>query len=44
MNVDARESDRRQIGGKRLDVDLVAQSAECIETYAKMGERLGEAG
>ncbi len=29
-------------GRIRFDADLVAQSAECIETYAKMGERLGE--
>ena len=27
----------------RLDTDLLAQSAGCIETYAKMGDRLGEA-
>jgi phosphatidylserine decarboxylase len=31
-------------GRIRFDADLVAQSAGCIETYAKMGERLGEAG
>ncbi len=30
-------------GRIRFDTDLVAQSAGCIETYAKMGERLGEA-
>jgi phosphatidylserine decarboxylase len=30
-------------GRIQLDADLVAQSAECVETYAKMGERLGEA-
>ena len=33
-----------QRGRIRLDADLVAQSAECVETYAKMGERLGAAG
>ncbi len=32
-----------QRGRIRFDSDLVAQSAECVETYAKMGERLGEA-
>ncbi len=31
-------------GRIRFDADLVAQSAECIETYAKMGERMGAAG
>src|SRR5471032_832705 len=30
-------------GRLRFDSDLLAQSAECIETYAKMGDRLGEA-
>jgi phosphatidylserine decarboxylase len=32
-----------QRGRIRLDADLLAQSAESIETYAKMGDRLGEA-
>ena len=32
-----------QRGRIRFDADLVAQSAGCQETYAKMGERLGEA-
>jgi len=27
-----------------FDPDIVAQSAQCTETYAKMGERLGHAG
>ena len=27
----------------RFDDDIAAQSAQCIETYAKMGDRLGEA-
>jgi len=31
-------------GRIRFDADLVTQSAECRETYAKMGERLGEEG
>jgi phosphatidylserine decarboxylase len=31
-------------GRIRFDSDLVTQSAECVETYAKMGDRLGEAG
>lgn len=31
-----------QRGRIRLDADLVAQSEQCVETYAKMGERLGE--
>lgn len=30
-------------GRIRFDEDLVAQSRECIETYAKMGDRLGVA-
>ena len=29
-------------GTIRFDADLVAQSAQCIETYARMGERMGE--
>ncbi len=33
-----------QPGRIKLDADLVAQSAQQIEVYAKMGERLGEAG
>jgi phosphatidylserine decarboxylase len=33
-----------QRGRIRFDADLVEQSAQHIETYAKMGERLGEAG
>ncbi len=33
-----------QRGRIRFDADLVEQSARCVETYAKMGERLGEAG
>jgi phosphatidylserine decarboxylase len=33
-----------QRGRIRFDADLVAQSAECVETYAKMGDRLGAAG
>ena len=32
-----------QRGRIRLDADLLASSAEAIEVYAKMGERLGEA-
>jgi phosphatidylserine decarboxylase len=32
-----------QRGRIRLDADLIAPSAACTETYAKMGERLGEA-
>jgi phosphatidylserine decarboxylase len=32
-----------QRGRIRFDADVVAQSAECVETYAKMGDRLGEA-
>jgi len=32
-----------QPGRIRFDQDLVAQSRECIETYARMGDRLGEA-
>jgi phosphatidylserine decarboxylase len=32
-----------QRGRIRFDADLVAQSAQCIETYARMGDRLGEA-
>jgi phosphatidylserine decarboxylase len=32
-----------QRGRIRLDADLVAQSAQCRETYARMGDRLGEA-
>jgi phosphatidylserine decarboxylase len=31
-------------GRIRFDADLVELSAECVETYAKMGDRLGEAG
>jgi phosphatidylserine decarboxylase len=30
-------------GRVRFDEDLVAQSAQCMETYARMGDRLGEA-
>lgn len=33
-----------QPGRIRLDADLVAQTAAGLETYARMGERLGEAG
>jgi len=33
-----------QKGRIKLDADLVLRSAEGIEVYAKMGERLGEAG
>ena len=32
-----------QRGRIRFDDDLVAQSAQCVETYARMGDRLGEA-
>jgi len=32
-----------QRGRIKFDADLVAQSAQCIETYARMGDRLGEA-
>jgi len=32
-----------QKGRIRFDADLIAQSAECVETYARMGDRLGEA-
>ena len=32
-----------QAGRIRFDEDIVAQSAECMETYARMGDRLGEA-
>jgi phosphatidylserine decarboxylase len=32
-----------QAGRIRFDEDLVAQSRECIETYARMGDRMGEA-
>jgi phosphatidylserine decarboxylase len=32
-----------QRGRIRFDADIVAQSEQCIETYAKMGDRLGEA-
>ncbi|HVS54306.1 MAG TPA: archaetidylserine decarboxylase [Opitutaceae bacterium] len=32
-----------QRGRIRFDADIVAQSAECMETYARMGDRLGEA-
>jgi phosphatidylserine decarboxylase len=32
-----------QRGRIRFDPDVLAQSAECVETYAKMGDRLGEA-
>ena len=32
-----------QAGRIRFDEDLVAQSAQCVETYARMGDRLGEA-
>ena len=27
----------------RFDADIIAQSAQCLETYARMGDRLGEA-
>lgn len=30
-----------QRGKIKFDADIVAQSAECVETYAKMGDRLG---
>jgi phosphatidylserine decarboxylase len=30
-------------GRMRFDADLLASSAECVEVYAKMGDRLGEA-
>lgn len=30
-----------QRGKIKFDPDIVAQSAECVETYAKMGDRLG---
>jgi len=30
-----------QPGRIKLDADLVRQSAECVETYARMGDRLG---
>jgi phosphatidylserine decarboxylase len=32
-----------QCGRIRFDADLVEQSAQWIETYARMGDRLGEA-
>jgi phosphatidylserine decarboxylase len=32
-----------QRGRIRFDADLLASSADCIEVYAKMGDRLGEA-
>jgi phosphatidylserine decarboxylase len=32
-----------QRGRIRFEADLVAQSAQCLETYARMGDRLGEA-
>ncbi|MFT3869252.1 MAG: phosphatidylserine decarboxylase [Nibricoccus sp.] len=32
-----------QAGRIRFDEDVVAQSRECIETYARMGDRMGEA-
>ena len=32
-----------QAGRIRFDADIVAQSAQCLETYARMGDRLGEA-
>lgn len=32
-----------QRGRIRFDADLLASSAECVEVYAKMGDRLGEA-
>ncbi len=32
-----------QAGRIRFDADLVAQSRECVETYARMGDRLGVA-
>jgi phosphatidylserine decarboxylase len=32
-----------QRGRIRFDADIVAQSAQCLETYARMGDRLGEA-
>ena len=31
-----------QAGRIRFDDDIVAQSAQCLETYARMGDRLGE--
>jgi phosphatidylserine decarboxylase len=30
-----------QRGRIRFDADLLAQSAQCIESYARMGDRLG---
>ncbi len=33
-----------QRGRIAFDADLVAQSAQCVETYARMGDRLGTAG
>jgi phosphatidylserine decarboxylase len=30
-----------QRGRIRFDADIVAQSGQCIETYARMGDRLG---
>ncbi|HEY1110067.1 MAG TPA: phosphatidylserine decarboxylase, partial [Opitutaceae bacterium] len=30
-----------QRGKIKFDADIAAQSAECVETYAKMGDRLG---
>ena len=33
-----------QAGRIRFDADVVAQSAQYQETYARMGDRLGEAG
>lgn len=32
-----------QAGRIRFDADIVEQSAQCLETYAHMGDRLGEA-
>ncbi len=32
-----------QAGRIRFDADLVAQSRECVETYARMGDRMGVA-
>jgi len=32
-----------QKGRIRLDADLVQQSADGVEVYARMGDRLGEA-
>jgi hypothetical protein len=32
-----------QKGRIALDADVLAQSADCIEIYAKMGDRLGVA-